>query len=125
MKVSSGKVNVPDVVGKTKDQAIETLLAAGIKAELITVIEMPSTESKGKVIDQDPKKGSVAGLKAVSITVAMPIDQTTGGNGSGDGSGSGGDQNPGGDQSTGDQNSNGDGNNQNSNSVPGMSAPTS
>ncbi|MDQ1288178.1 MAG: eukaryotic-like serine/threonine-protein kinase [Actinomycetota bacterium] len=125
LKVSSGKVNVPDVVGKTKDQAIETLLAAGIKAELITVIEMPSTESKGKVIDQDPKKGSVAGLKAVSITVAMPIDQTTGGNGSGDGSGSGGDQNPGGDQSTGDQNSNGDGNDQNSNSVPGMSAPTS
>jgi beta-lactam-binding protein with PASTA domain/predicted Ser/Thr protein kinase len=120
LRVSNGKVKVPVVIGKTESQAIQALLAAGIKADIITVIKMPSTEPQGKVIDQNPKGDDVVALKAVTITVAIPVDQATGG-------GDGGKNSTDGQGSTDDGGEDqGDGGENNSNSVPALSvSPTS
>jgi eukaryotic-like serine/threonine-protein kinase len=75
--VSSGKtqVDVPDVVGKSFDEASSTLQAAGFK---VTRKDKESdTEDPGTVLAQDPKGGGqVDSGSAIALTVAKEPSQT-------------------------------------------------
>jgi eukaryotic-like serine/threonine-protein kinase len=59
LNVSKGQAAkpVPDVVGQTENQAVALLKAAGFGA---TPVEVPSTETKGTVVAQNPKAGDKA-----------------------------------------------------------------
>lgn len=82
--VSSGPetVTVPSVVGKTQDDAVKTLHAAGLR---VSINEAPSdTVPKGQVISQDPVAGSDA-QRGDTVTIlvsqgpqATPLPDVTG-----------------------------------------------
>jgi serine/threonine-protein kinase len=59
LNVSKGQAAkpVPDVVGQTESQAVALLKAAGFGA---TPVEVPSTQTKGTVVAQNPKAGDKA-----------------------------------------------------------------
>ncbi len=59
LSVSKGQLAkpVPDVVGQSESQAVSLLKAAGFAA---TPVQVPSSESKGNVIAQNPKSGEKA-----------------------------------------------------------------
>jgi serine/threonine-protein kinase len=58
LTVSSGppQVQVPSVVGKSRDDAISTLVNAGLKAE--PVVDVPSNKPVGTVTGQEPRPGA-------------------------------------------------------------------
>jgi serine/threonine-protein kinase len=58
LTVSSGppEVEVPSVVGKSRDDAISTLVNAGLKAD--PVVSVPSNKPVGTVTGQEPKTGA-------------------------------------------------------------------
>lgn len=67
---------VPDVVGTTSSEATETLRDAGFEANLVAV---PSDESAGTVIAQDPAAGSVEPEgTSIRLNVAEERTETTG-----------------------------------------------
>jgi serine/threonine-protein kinase len=73
LRVSSGKVTVPNVVGKTADEARTLLADAGLrsKSELV-----PSTSPEGTVIEQTPKDGLADRDSTVVIKVATKLPPT-------------------------------------------------
>jgi serine/threonine-protein kinase len=72
LQVSSGEVEVPDVVGKTDVQAIALLKKAGIQPGQILVRQIPSNEPAGRVLRQDPAAGPQTSIDQVQIWVAVP-----------------------------------------------------
>jgi eukaryotic-like serine/threonine-protein kinase len=81
--VSSGKpqVEVPDVVGKSFDEAQSTLQAAGFK---VTRVDKESEKSAGTVLSQNPKSGGrIDSGSTIALTVAkepsqVPVPDVTG-----------------------------------------------
>jgi eukaryotic-like serine/threonine-protein kinase len=81
--VSSGKpqVEVPDVVGKSFDEAQSTLQAAGFK---VTRADKESDKSPGTVLSQNPKSGGrIDSGSTIALTVAkepsqVPVPDVTG-----------------------------------------------
>jgi beta-lactam-binding protein with PASTA domain/tRNA A-37 threonylcarbamoyl transferase component Bud32 len=81
--VSSGKpqVEVPDVVGKSFDEAQSTLQAAGFK---VTRVDKESDKSAGTVLSQNPKSGGrIDSGSTIALTVAkepsqVPVPDVTG-----------------------------------------------
>ncbi len=71
--VSTGKVTVPDVTGKTSSAAYSAILAAGLTPE---IVQKESTERQGTVIAQSPTKGLLDRDAKVTITVAIPVTPT-------------------------------------------------
>jgi serine/threonine-protein kinase len=81
--VSSGKpqVEVPDVVGKSFDEAQSNLQAAGFK---VTRVDKESDKDPGTVLSQNPKSGGrIDSGSTISLTVAkapsqVPVPDVTG-----------------------------------------------
>jgi serine/threonine-protein kinase len=81
--VSSGKpqVQVPDVVGKSFDEAQSTLQAAGFK---VTRTDKESDKDPGTVLSQDPRSGGrIDAGSTIALTVAkapseVPVPDVTG-----------------------------------------------
>jgi eukaryotic-like serine/threonine-protein kinase len=81
--VSSGKpqVQVPDVVGKSFDEASSTLQAAGFK---VTRVDKESDKDPGTVLSQNPKSGGrIDSGSTIALTVAkapseVPVPDVTG-----------------------------------------------
>jgi serine/threonine-protein kinase len=81
--VSSGKpqVEVPDVVGKSFDEAQSTLQAAGFK---VTRVDKESDKDPGTVLSQDPRSGGrIDAGSTIALTVAkapsqVPVPDVTG-----------------------------------------------
>lgn len=71
--VSSGKIAVPNVKGKTKTQARNDLINAGFKVEVIT--EESSKAEPGTVIAQTPSSGELA-VKGTTITITVAVEPT-------------------------------------------------
>lgn len=64
----TGRVEVPDVVGRTADEAGSILREAGLEAN---VVEVPSAEPQGQVVAQSPTAGSeIARGESVRINVS-------------------------------------------------------
>ncbi|MCA0292409.1 MAG: Stk1 family PASTA domain-containing Ser/Thr kinase [Actinobacteria bacterium] len=76
LTVGTGKVALPDLVGKTQDEARAIL--AELKLPVLTVLE-ESSETEDTVLRTDPKKGEVNVGTTVTLTLAKPrtIVQTT------------------------------------------------
>jgi serine/threonine-protein kinase len=73
--VSSGKpqVEVPDVVGKSFDEAQSTLQAAGFK---VTRVDKESDKDPGTVLSQDPRSGGrIDAGSTIALTVAKAPSQ--------------------------------------------------
>lgn len=75
VKVSSGKVTVPDLVGKTQNEAFTLLTEAGLAPK--STYKQTADAAEGTVLEQDKKAGEVidAGT-SVSITVAQATPPT-------------------------------------------------
>ena len=71
--VSSGKVTVPNVIGKTADDARNLLDEAGLR---VTTRLVPSSATEGNVIGQTPKDGLADRDSVVVIQVATPVPPT-------------------------------------------------
>ena len=89
--VSTGKpkVNVPSLIGKTRDDAVSTLVNAGLKADPVVLV--PSNKPEGTVTGQDPAAGQTivqgsrvrinvssgpAAINVPSVT-GLPFDQAS------------------------------------------------
>jgi beta-lactam-binding protein with PASTA domain/predicted Ser/Thr protein kinase len=75
LQISSGKVTIPDVVGKTKDEAVTALNAAGVDNGSILIVLVPSEQPENQVIGQDPTAGPQPSIKQVKLLVAIPTAQ--------------------------------------------------
>ena len=74
LKVSSGKVEVPDVTGMTRDEAASALSDLGFKNKT-TYVE--STEPEDTVLKQSISKGKLADYGSqITLTVARPAPPT-------------------------------------------------
>ena len=71
--VSSGKIAVPDVMGKTKTQARNDLINAGFLVELLT--EVSDTDTPGTVIAQTPI-GKQLAVKGTTVTITIAVAPT-------------------------------------------------
>ncbi len=71
--VSSGKVTVPGVLGKTADAASTAINAAGLRPRSTFV---PSAAAEGTVIKQTPKDGLADRDSVVVIEIATPLPAT-------------------------------------------------
>src|SRR5918992_2328553 len=69
----TGRVEVPDVVGRSSSDAQETLSQAGLEAR---VVQVPSAEPQGTVVAQSPTAGSEV---ARGSTVRINVSDGTGG----------------------------------------------
>ncbi|CAB4332174.1 unannotated protein [freshwater metagenome] len=68
--ISSGKIVVPNVTGKTKTQAKNDLINAGFKVDVIT--EETSKAAVGTVLAQTPSSGELA-VKGTTITITVAV----------------------------------------------------
>jgi serine/threonine-protein kinase len=73
LRVSSGKVTVPNVVGKTADEARSLLADAGLRSRSKLV---PSERPEGTVISQTPRDGLADRDSVVVINVATKLPPT-------------------------------------------------
>ena len=74
LKVSSGKVEVPDVVGKTRDEAASALSDLGFRNRT-TYVE--SDQDEDTVLKQSVKAGTLADFGSqITMTVARPAPPT-------------------------------------------------
>ncbi len=72
---SSASVAVPDVSGRSSQDATAALTQAGLKA---TVVQVPSSQPKGTVVAESPAAGTkVASGSAVRLNVSKGSPQTT------------------------------------------------
>jgi beta-lactam-binding protein with PASTA domain len=69
LRVGTGKVAVPNVVGKSTDEAQRLLNAAGLESR--TQFRESSTVDQGDVIEQKPRDGKVDIASTVTIVVAQ------------------------------------------------------
>ncbi|MFN8099771.1 MAG: Stk1 family PASTA domain-containing Ser/Thr kinase [Dermatophilaceae bacterium] len=74
LTVASGWIDLPEVVGKTEDEA--TNLLRGLDLTVTRTTEL-STETEGTVIRQDPEPGKVAAQSTVALVIAKPYPVTT------------------------------------------------
>jgi serine/threonine-protein kinase len=76
LKVSTGKLTVPNEIGKDVETAKADLKKAGITEEYIKVELVPTTDApKNQVIDQNIKDTTLDTLKVIVLSVAVPPDQ--------------------------------------------------
>ncbi|MEJ7824125.1 MAG: Stk1 family PASTA domain-containing Ser/Thr kinase [Solirubrobacteraceae bacterium] len=77
LDISSGPelVNVPDVVGKSDDDARTTLQNAGLDVKISE--KEDEEEDPGTVLAQDPASGQIARGETVTLTVATQPEQVT------------------------------------------------
>ncbi len=68
LTVSSGKVTVPDVVGKTESDAKSTLASAGFN---VTTTTQNSSQTPGTVISQTPAGGSQADPSSTTVSLVI------------------------------------------------------
>ncbi len=73
IKVSSGKVTVPNVIGKSADEARTLLADAGLRPQSKPT---PSSQTEGTIIGQTPKDGLADRDSVVVINVATKIPAT-------------------------------------------------
>ncbi|WP_153505736.1 Stk1 family PASTA domain-containing Ser/Thr kinase [Cumulibacter manganitolerans] len=66
--ISSGQVQVPSVIGKTKDDALQVLQQAGFSN--VQVTEQDSNEPAGMVVGQDPNSGKQSTENVVTLAVS-------------------------------------------------------
>jgi beta-lactam-binding protein with PASTA domain len=71
--VSTGKVTVPDVTGKSSSDAYSAILVAGLTP---VIVQKESAEPQGTVISQNPTKGLLDRDAKLTITVAIPVTPT-------------------------------------------------
>jgi beta-lactam-binding protein with PASTA domain/predicted Ser/Thr protein kinase len=84
LTVSTGKpkVNVPSLIGKTRDDAVSTLVNAGLKADPVVLV--PSNKPEGTVTGQDPAagqtivQGSRVRINVSSGPAAIDVPSVTG-----------------------------------------------
>lgn len=69
--VSSGKIKLPDLVGKTKEAAEASLTALGLRVEWEE--QQTDEEEPGTVLAQNPTPGLVEQGSGVVLTVAIPV----------------------------------------------------
>ena len=69
LRVGTGKVPVPNVVGKSTDEAQRLLNAAGLESK--TEFRESNTVDQGDVIEQDPRDGKVDIGSTVTIVIAQ------------------------------------------------------
>ncbi len=69
LRVGTGKVAVPNVVGKSTDEAQRLLNAAGLESK--TEFRQSNTVDQGDVIEQDPRDGKVDIGSTVTIVIAQ------------------------------------------------------
>ncbi len=74
LTVASGWIDLPDVVGKSEDEA--TNLLRGLDLNVTRTTEL-STEPEGTVIRQDPLPGKVEAQSTVALVIAKPYPVTT------------------------------------------------
>ena len=76
LTIASGRIDLPDLVGKTEDQARDLLNSLGLIVSRTSEI---SDESEGTVIRQEPLPGKIEVGATVSIVVARsrPVTETT------------------------------------------------
>ena len=104
LQIANGKIAIPNMVGMSKDDAVAALTKAGYSGR-ITVLETPSDQPAGQVLDQkitDPRKSitlSVAVPPTDGSQPTAPSDSGQGGNGQG-GNGQGGNGQNNGNQTT-------------------------
>src|SRR5829696_9518496 len=68
IRISRGVVNVPDVVGQTRDTALSAIRAAGLVPQAFTV---PSAQPKSSVVSQSPQGGKrVPGGSKVRLNIS-------------------------------------------------------
>ena len=60
----TGEVDVPSLVGVSRDEAVSTLEAAGLRANVVTV---PSAEPEGTVVAQNPTAGTTRAGSSVRL----------------------------------------------------------
>nr|MDQ2981766.1 PASTA domain-containing protein [Actinomycetota bacterium] len=91
IKVSTGKptVTVPSVIGKSRDDAVSTLVNAGLEADPVVLV--PSSKPEGTVTGQEPAAGKTvvegsrvrinvsSGPAAVTVpsVIGLPFDQAS------------------------------------------------
>src|SRR5439155_12284483 len=77
LNVSKGRPTspVPDVVGQASTQAVELLRAAGFGAR---VVEVPSDQTPGSVVAQNPKAGGKVGRATIVRLNVAKAEATTG-----------------------------------------------
>ncbi|MGC5165340.1 Stk1 family PASTA domain-containing Ser/Thr kinase [Luteimicrobium sp. DT211] len=73
--VSNGLVTLPDLVGKTKDEAIAALDKAGLDSDT-TEQETPDASKVGTVLEQAPAAGSVKQGTRIQLTIGKEEDNT-------------------------------------------------
>ncbi|MGQ0839949.1 Stk1 family PASTA domain-containing Ser/Thr kinase [Actinokineospora sp.] len=67
-----GKVSVPDLAGKTKDEAVKALQDAQLQASTtVEEVEVQDAAQVGKVVEQDPPAGQ-------SVNIGSPVKLTIG-----------------------------------------------
>ena len=75
LRVGTGKVEVPNVVGRTRDQAQQAIQAAGLKYRTRT--RETDAVPEDQVIEQDPSDGTLDIGKTVTIIVAKKPPEPT------------------------------------------------
>jgi serine/threonine-protein kinase len=115
LQISSGKITIPNVVGKSQGDAVAALKKAGYNGSIL-IVTTPSDKPANQVIDQDPTPGPKTSVPEVKLFVAVPNQsQPTDGN-QGNGSDSPSDTGQGNNNGNGngsDQGNNNQGNDQN------------
>jgi eukaryotic-like serine/threonine-protein kinase len=77
LKISTGTIKVPDVKGKTADEATKALTDAGFSAGQIRTTDVdPGTAAPGTVVNTDPGAGSAVG-RGNTITLQVAKADTT------------------------------------------------
>lgn len=72
--IATGRVSLPNLVGKSKAEAEGVLQSLGLKS---SVQERESSEAPGTVLDQSPGEGDVTQGSTVRLTVAKAVVETT------------------------------------------------
>lgn len=73
--VSGGKVSMPDLVGRKREEVVGELLKLGIRPDKIKVTEIPVSDATQfeRIADQMPKKGSVVMPLDDSLEVVLAV----------------------------------------------------
>ena len=73
LTVASGRVPLPDVVGRSQDEAVEALLAAGFDVR----VELQYADGRsGRVLSQSPDEGTREAGRTVTLAVSQAIPPT-------------------------------------------------
>jgi serine/threonine-protein kinase len=73
LQISSGKIMLPNVIGKSKDDAYTAIKKAGFTGE-VTIVQTQSNQPAGQVLAQDPPPGQKASVIKIILYVAIPTN---------------------------------------------------